>query len=123
MIVLVTGPRTGFNQDRINDVLDRYLSLGKKADFVLIEGCADGVDTQCWIWAKSRGLKDQVLHRPAPWSHLPRYEAGPWRNRIMLRDKPDRVVVFHPDVESGRGTRDMWLAALGAQLPVHVVST
>jgi hypothetical protein len=120
--ILVSGPREGFDQRRIELTLDRYLQIARREDFVLIEGCARGVDTQAWLWAKSRGLANQVLHRPAPWSHLDK-AAGRWRNRIMLRDKPDRVVVFHPDIEKGHGTKDMFEAANAAGLPVHLVST
>lgn len=123
MKLLVSGTRAGFNPARIEEILDVYLRdcRIRHEDLVIIEGCANGVDTQANAWAQYHAVP--VLHYPAPWNHLGR-KAGLWRNRAMLKIlKPDKVVCFHPDIAKGKGTRDMALIAARAGIPVHLVGS
>lgn len=119
----MAGPRTGFPQHRIDETLDGYLATHGRDRLVIIEGCARGVDTQAFQWAVNRGIAAQVLHYPAPWSHLDK-AAGRWRNRAMIRVcRAEAAVIFHPDIQNGHGSKDMALAAAKADLPVHLVGS
>jgi hypothetical protein len=121
MKLLVSGAREGFNQRRLDEVLGGYLAEHGDA-LVIIEGCAPGVDTQAFEWAKRNRVP--VLHYPAPWTHLGK-PAGRWRNRAMLRIlQPDHVVAFHADIYgTSRGTRDMVEIATESGIPTHLIST
>ena len=120
MKLLVTGARDGFDQAQIDRYLGRYLhQFGDK--LVIIEGCARGVDTQAWEWAKAH--KVPVLHYPAPWSHLGK-PAGRWRNLAMLRVlQPDRVVSFHATLHLSKGTKHMVEAAMKENVPTHMIGS
>ena len=128
MRLIVSGAREGFDATRLNSVLDGYREQYGDA-LVVIEGCAPGVDTQAAEWADRNRIP--VWHQPAPWTHLPRWKAGPWRNRAMLKvamtlgeEDIVQLVCFHDDIEGrSRGTRDMRDAALAEGIPVHVVQT
>ena len=120
MRILVSGAREGFNQRRIDEVLDIELQQ-HGAKLAIIEGCARGVDTQAVDWARRNHVP--VLHFPAPWSHLGK-SAGPWRNRAMLRFfNPDLVICFHANIEQSRGTRDMLEEAKRRSVPARLIST
>lgn len=105
MKILVSGAREGFDQRRLELVLNAYLAIHGE-NLVIVEGCAPGVDTQAFEWARSNDVP--VAHYPAPWGHLNK-SAGPWRNRAMVQAyAPDLVLVFHDDLYGrSRGSRDM----------------
>lgn len=91
-------------------------SLG--LDAVVIEGEARGADRMARIAAIGRGLS--VDRYPALWNTYGP-AAGPIRNRQMLVDgKPTRIVAFHNDIESSRGTKNMVEQGRRAGLPVEI---
>ena len=89
-------------------------------DTIVIHGDATGVDNLADCRAKRRGLSRWAF--PAWWDLLGR-SAGPRRNQRMLDEaKPDRVVAFHPQIESSGGTKDMVGRARALGIPVEVVA-
>lgn len=137
MKLIVSGSRDGYQQTRVNDVLDAYLAGNKQ--LIVIEGCATGVDSQVHDWAIKHGATERfgrhwdwdrervddirlaLVHFPAQWKlHggcrcSPDKErcnyAGHRRNLEMLAVWPDEVVTFHPFILKSKGTKHMATAA------------
>jgi hypothetical protein len=87
---------------------------------VIIEGGARGADSLARSVAKELGLQYRTY--PANWKEHHR-AAGPIRNRKMLKDEdPDRVIAFHNDIDSSKGTKDMITISVKAGKPVLLVS-
>jgi hypothetical protein len=100
MIVLVCGGRDYLNAKRIYDILDSLINVE-----LIIHGGANGADFCAGEWAKSKDIhcsEIRAIWYPARGGVLDR-GAGPKRNRIMIKLKPDLVVAF----PGGRGTEDM----------------
>ena len=72
---------------------------------VIIDGMAKGADTLAHRAALACELNWERY--PAQWDLFGK-AAGPIRNKQMLDEgKPDLVVYFHDDIESGKGTKGM----------------
>ena len=123
MIVLVCGDRHWSDLEYEFDVLDdihEHYGITK-----IIEGCANGADRIAgWPcpdiikkatinhqtihapdgWAKTRGI--EVDHNPADWDKHGK-AAGPIRNVVMLKKKPEMVVAFHKSLNTSKGTKHM----------------
>lgn len=85
---------------------------------VVIEGEASGADTLGREVATELGIP--VLPFPAQWSRYGR-AAGPIRNQQMLDEgRPDLVLVFHHNLETSKGTRDMLNRARRAGIEIGV---
>jgi predicted Rossmann-fold nucleotide-binding protein len=116
-IVLVCGSREADWNDtiRIRRALDGFHAT-YLYDLV-ITGGSRGVDGAALEWAKENGI--QTAEFPIPkkrWDKVGK-AAGPIRNRMMLRIKPDHVIAF----PGGQGTADMTAAALQAGIHVERV--
>lgn len=108
--VLVTGSREWADPEPIRRELARLPS-----DTIVIHGMARGADRLAHEIAAELGLA--VWPRPAMWERGK--AAGIIRNRQMLvEDKPDLVLAFHPDLAEARGTRHMVEIARKAGVPV-----
>lgn len=80
-----------------------------------------GADHFAGEWARANGVEEIAC--PADWKAFGRF-AGPLRNRNMIGNhRPDAVLVFHEDLESSRGTKDMVNQAKRAGLPIHYYQT
>lgn len=107
MRVVVTGGRDYADRQRLFGALDALHA--RLPITLLIHGGAQGADHLAWVWARERGIPDEVYF--ADWN-LGR-KAGPLRNQRMLDEgKPDRVVIFR----GGKGTDDMTRRALRAKV-------
>jgi len=75
---------------------------------VIIHGAANGADRIAGEWARKLGFKlgTSLREFPAQWGTYGR-AAGPIRNRQMLKEDPDLVLAFHPEIGKSRGTADM----------------
>ena len=86
---------------------------------VIIEGDARGADRMAGEIAKELKIPLEVY--PADWNQYGK-AAGPIRNTQMLKEgKPDKVLAFHDDIDSSKGTAHMVKIALKAGIPVLIV--
>jgi hypothetical protein len=114
MRVLICGDR---NWDKEGIVKRVLLQSGAT---VVIHGDARGADSIAGTLATSLGLKVEAF--PADWQRYGR-AAGPIRNQQMLDEgRPEKVIAFHPSIETSKGTADMVRRARAAGLPVTVVT-
>ena len=51
------------------------------------------------------------------------YSAGPRRNREMLKELPDLIYAFHPDIKFSKGTKDMMTVGYQNKIPVYLFDT
>lgn len=92
--VIVTGGRDFTDRDLVWAVL-RKLQPGN----IIVGDCPTGVDSFAREWAKSQPRQGYVVYE-AFWDKEGR-KAGPLRNRRMVQDHKDAVVLAFP---GGRGT-------------------
>ena len=97
MKVLVCGGRDYADQEAIARCLGAFHA--RHTITCLMHGEAHGADRLAARWAAAQGIK--TLAFPADWT-LGR-SAGPLRNTVMLRQRPDVVIAF----AGGKGTADM----------------
>jgi hypothetical protein len=109
--MLVTGGRDYNNREELYQVLDS-IHIEKHID-VIIHGAARGADILAGDWARERGV--EVIACPADWTHHGK-NAGPIRNRQMIKHEPHFVVAF----PGGRGTADMLNVARKAGIEVII---
>ncbi len=119
--VLICGSRNWTDKRRIGRYLDTLMDEeGYEASHItIIHGACKGADYHAGMEAKGRGMN--VLEFPAKWSSLG-LAAGPKRNQQMLDEgKPDRIVAFHENITSSKGTKDMVTRSEIAGLPVTII--
>lgn len=76
-----------------------------------------GADKLAGKVARKRGMPVKVF--TPDWKIGP--SAGPRRNREQVKENPDVLIVFHPDVTRGVGTKDMVKVALKAGVKQFVL--
>ena len=119
--VLICGSRNWTNKARIGRYLDSIMDdEGYTADMItVIHGGCKGADHHAGMEAKGRGIS--VVEYPANWVKHGLC-AGPVRNQQMIDDgKPDRVIAFHADLNSSKGTKDMVARAKFHDIPVTII--
>ena len=113
MRILVSGDRNWINGLAIRRELEKY-----PIDTIVIHGAARGADSMAGSIAKSLGMQVEVY--PAQWDKYGK-GAGPVRNKQMLDEgKPDKVLAFHEDIESSKGTKHMVKISQEAGISVEV---
>jgi hypothetical protein len=119
--VLVTGDRNWTDKDAIRCELAQL-----PADTLIIHGACRGADLLAQEVAQELGLPD--LPFPVDWDQARRdlghrwRAAGPIRNRKMLVEgRPHRALAFHRDLKSSRGTLDMVVQLLLADVPCKLI--
>ena len=119
--VLICGSRDWTNKARIGRYLDTLMDdeCYTADSITVIHGGCKGADHHAGMEAKGRGIT--VVEYPANWlKHGLR--AGPVRNQQMIDDgKPDRVIAFHADLNSSKGTKDMVARAKFHDIPVTII--
>ena len=116
MKILVCGDRNWINGSAIRRELLKY-----PIDTVIIHGAGRGADSMAGSIAKSLGMQVEVY--PAQWDKYGK-GAGPVRNKQMLDEgKPDKVLAFHEDIESSKGTKHMVKISQEAGIPVEVFNS
>lgn len=114
MNILIAGDREWTNTNVIRNIIEELVN--QYGQFTLIHGAAKGVDSLAAHIGKYT-YHLPILSFPANWKRNGK-GAGPIRNRQMLAEgKPDLVVVIHNDLESSKGTRDMFYIAGVAKIP------
>ena len=115
MKFLFCGDRHWTNIEKIREILTPLLREGD----IVIHGGAPGVDTICGNVAKELGFIPRVFQ--AMWE---RYgdAAGPIRNSMMLKEKPDIVYAFHNNIEHSKGTKDTVDKAKKKGIPVIIIT-
>jgi hypothetical protein len=105
-IVCVSGDRRA-TYDGWHKVIERAFDRIGDIDTVVHGGCS-GIDMICDKIARQRGY-NVVVYR-AEWNVYGR-AAGPIRNKLMIQHLLNyddvRLLAFHPDIESSRGTKNM----------------
>lgn len=115
MRILICGSRDWFDFDLIKSKLSNC-----PPDTVVIHGGCRGADSIAGDVAVELGFEVRCF--PADWKAHGR-AAGPVRNQRMLEEgKPDRVIAFHDDIKSSRGTIDMIRRAEKVGVMVEIVS-
>ena len=110
--ILVCGGRDYHDREHVNKTLDN-LRQWFTADFVIIQGEANGADLWGKRWGKRQGRP--VIGVEAPWDFYNK-AAGNIRNGWMLTFcEPDLVVAF----PGGSGTADMITQARRAGVDVY----
>ncbi len=98
-------------------VYHRMEKLGP--DDLVIEGGAPGADFIAGVCADILGLPHCTFR--ANWDFYHK-AAGPIRNKWMLDfGRPEKVVAFHSDIKSSKGTADMVTRARKIGVPVEVI--
>lgn len=116
MKILVCGDRNWTDIEKIFDILSQY-----PKDTIIIEGEANGADKIASIIAKELGMT--VESYPAEWGKYGK-AAGPLRNRKMLEiGKPDKVLAFHNNISTSKGTKNMISIAKKANILVELYTT
>mgnify|MGYP001616291833 CR=1 FL=1 len=113
MKILICGDRNWRNRASIKRELLRF----DPTTDIVIHGAARGADSIAGDIAMLRGFPVQSF--PAKWDEYGR-AAGPIRNKLMLDQKPDLVVAFHPNISISKGTGNMVKIARAAGVPVEV---
>ena len=119
--ILICGSRDWSDKRRIGRYLDDLLVAEglEPANLVVIHGACKGADYHAGMEAKGRGIS--VVEYPANWVKHGLC-AGPVRNQQMIDDgKPDRVIAFHADLNSSKGTKDMVARAKFHDIPVTII--
>lgn len=112
--VIVTGGREYLNKDRV------WISLDcEKPDQLITGACPTGADRLAMDWWVARKHDRKIVMKcyPADWEMYGR-SAGPKRNRKMLVENPDAVVLAFP---GGRGTANCVQTARDLGMTVIVV--
>lgn len=109
--VLVCGDRNWTSYVAVHSILGIY-----DEGTVIIHGDCRGADKMAGEVATEYGFEVEAY--PALWNKYGP-AAGPIRNQQMLDEgKPDSVLVFHADLGSSKGSRDMVKRALAAGIEV-----
>ncbi len=112
MRVLICGSTHWTNEE----IIENYIK-DLPPDAVVIHGEAPGADEIAGRIADKRG--HTVIGFEANWS-LYGDAAGPIRNQQMLDFGVDKVIAFHEDLASSKGTKDMIARARKAWIPVKI---
>ena len=103
MKVVVSGSRY-WTYEKHADVIRRFLKR-LPPDTTLLNGGQKGVDTICAVIGKELNfyVPDAFM---ADWNKY-YLAAGPIRNKKMLDQNPDVVLLFHDDILKSKGTKNM----------------
>lgn len=115
-IVVVTGDRNWSNREAVLRELKKL-----PPNTLLIHGACRGLDTIAGEIGESLGF--QVDPHPARADLHGWPAAGPIRNREMLDCKPVKVLAFHPNLETSKGTKDCVREAMRRSIPVEVFNS
>jgi hypothetical protein len=113
-VVVVTGDRNWTNRE---SVFREFSKLPPNT--VIVHGGCRGLDTIAGEVAIGFGFSVDV--HEAKWD-LYGKAAGPIRNQEMLDLKPKKVLAFHPNLESSRGTKDCVREAMRRDIPVEIIN-
>lgn len=112
--IVVCGSRTWWKHGCMYKRMDR---LPKRC--TVIEGGADGADRMARGIALALGFN--VITVWANWTGLGK-QAGPARNRRMIKMDPELVLAFHEDLKQSKGTVHTVRLAREIGIPVEVIS-
>jgi hypothetical protein len=114
MKILICGDRNWYDENKICCAL---LQLNP-VDDIIITGGARGADSIAHKIATN--LKFKTIVKMADWDKYG-LAAGPIRNKQMLDLGPDKVVAFHSNIDSSKGTKDCISRARKMGIPVEMI--
>lgn len=118
MLVLICGDRDWTDYYPIKrEIVDH--KLDPKTD-VIMHGNCSGADRIAGEIALANGFSVKVFG--AQW-HVYGAGAGPIRNKLMLDQKPDLVLAFHPNIGISKGTSHMIGIARAAGVKVEIFAS
>lgn len=122
--ILVCGDRNWRDYNLIFAVLKSLKSQYPEQKIVIIEGGCRGADKLAGKAAHALGFTvEEYPVTKEDWMTLGK-KAGPIRNAQMLKEgRPERVIAFHENIATSRGTANMIRQALKAGLPVELNSS
>lgn len=109
--ILITGDRHWTDYKMIQSVLQEFAEY----EPTIIHGVCRGADMLADKAARELGYPIRKFH--ANWDLYGR-AAGPMRNTRMLKENPDIVLAFHPDLAKSKGTKNMVKQAHKANIPI-----
>ena len=115
--VIVSGDRDSANSF-IKIIRQSLKNLPRGS--IVIHGACKGIDTMAGKIATELGLR--VKEYPITkeeWNCLGK-SAGPIRNKRMLKENPNYVLAFHPDIIHSKGTKDMVISAYSKGIDVYI---
>lgn len=118
--VLITGSREFNNSDVMLAAISA--EFDSEGQLIVIHGAARGADTLADRMCTASEYIT-VVKVPADWDHLPRWEAGPRRNRHMLDLLPDVVLAFKQAGAPNKGTQHCINEATSRGIPVKVFTS
>lgn len=122
MMIIVCGDRNWSNRQLVNQVLNKYYNELTRDVKVLVHGGCRGADLIASEEGRKIGFK--IKEYSANWD-LYGKAAGPVRNEKMLKENliwNPKVIAFHNDIKSSKGTKHMVNIAKKAGLEVVVVT-
>lgn len=111
MRVIACGDRHWQNENLILYIFHRMPLT------TVIHGGCRGADEAAGRVAAKLGL--EVIVHKASWDTYGG-AAGPIRNEKMLTEEPDLVIAFHSILSRSKGTKDMVMRAITADIPVLI---
>jgi hypothetical protein len=113
--VLVTGSREFDDPYTMTTAISA--EFDEERHLILIHGDARGADSLAdYLGRESKYIT--VVKVPADWRNLPKWEAGPLRNKHMLDLGPDVVLAFFKDGAKNSGTKNCVKQARERGIPV-----
>ena len=95
MKIAISGSRNFADQNKINEVLDKYKDI---CTLIIHGGCQNSADTLCEIWAQNNKIKTEII-KPN-YIKYPSKAAPIIRNKIIV-DKADILITFWNKVSKG----------------------
>jgi|SRR3972149_3405283 len=112
--ILIAGSRDYTDYNNIRNFL-----VALSSDTVIITGGCRGADSIAEFVAKQLKMTVEVF--PAEWKKYGR-SAGPKRNLKMIKEgKPDKVIIFHSNINESKGSKNMKQLAEYFKIPVTVL--
>jgi hypothetical protein len=118
--ILITGSRDFLDSNIILNAISAEFDAEEQ--LIVIQGGARGADSIAQQLSRLSAFCTTVTV-DADWVNLPRWEAGPRRNRHMLDLGPDVVLAFFQRGAKNRGTQNCVDQAKARGIPVKEFSS
>lgn len=118
--IIITGSRSWECHALADKVIARLIDRYGADDLIIVEGEQKGVDLTFRAAAERAGL--YVEPHPARWGNYGD-NAGPMRNREMVRAGATLCIGVHNHIAVSRGTRNCISQAFRASIPCYLIES